>query len=62
MGSVDAFSDRLVKNYDLPVEYVEAVKTDSKNPKRNRLRARGNYGTTRSGFDALRVETMVKDR
>lgn len=62
MGSVDAFFDRLVKNYDLPVEYVEAVKTDSKIRSEIAFALAENYGTTRGGLDALRVETMVKDR
>ena len=62
MGSVDAFFDRLVKNYDLPVEYVEAVKTDSKIRSEIAFALAENYRTTRGGLDALRVETMVKDR
>ena len=62
MGSVDAFFDRLVKNYDLPAEYVEAVKTDSKIRNEIAFALAENYGTTRGGLDALRVETMVKDR
>lgn len=62
MGSVDAFFDRLVKNYDLPAEYVETVKTDSKIRNEIAFALAENYGTTRGGLDALHVETMVKDR
>lgn len=62
MGSVDAFFDRLVKNYDLPVEYVATVKGDSNIRKEIAFALAENYGTTRGGLDALRIETMVKDR
>lgn len=62
MGSVDAFFDRLVKNYDLPVEYVATVKNDSNIRREIAFALAENYGTTRGGLDALRIETMVKDR
>lgn len=62
MGSVDAFFDRLVKNYDLPAEYVETVKADSNVRREIAFALAENYGTTRGGLDALRIETMVKDR
>ena len=62
MGSVDAFFDRLVKNYDLPAEYVATVKGDSNIRKEIAFALAENYGTTRGGLDALRIETMVKDR
>lgn len=62
MGSVDAFFDRLVKNYDLPSEYVATVKGDSNIRKEIAFALAENYGTTRGGLDALRIETMVKDR
>ena len=62
MGSVDAFFDRLVKNYDLPAEYVETVKADSNVGREIAFALAENYGTTRGGLDALRIETMVKDR
>lgn len=62
MGSVDAFFDRLVKNYDLPAEYVATVKNDSNIRKEIAFALAENYGTTRGGLDALRIETMVKDR
>lgn len=62
MGSVDAFFDRLVKNYDLPAEYVATVKNDSGIRKEIAFALAENYGTTRGGLDALRVETIVKDR
>lgn len=62
MGSVDAFFDRLVKNYDLPAEYVATVKGDSGIRREIAFALAENYGTTRGGLDALRIETMVKDR
>lgn len=62
MGSVDAFFDRLVKNYDLPTEYVATVKNDSNIRREIAFALAENYGTTRGGLDALRIETMVKDR
>lgn len=62
MGSVDAFFDRLVKNYDLPAEYVATVKNDSNVRREIAFALAENYGTTRGGLDALRIETIVKDR
>lgn len=62
MGSVDAFFDRLARNYDLPAEYVATVKGDSNIRKEIAFALAENYGTVRGQLDALRVEAMVKDR
>lgn len=62
MGSVDAFFERVAANYDLPAEYVEAVKGDAKVRKEIAFALAENYGTVRGQLDSLRVETMVKDR
>lgn len=62
MGSVDAFFERIATNYDLPMEYVETVRNDSKIRKEIAFALAENYGTVRGQLDSLRVETMVKDR